>query len=554
MIDLRPDLLDRIKSIIKKYVPEAEVWAFGSRVTWTAKDYSDLDLVIIEKEQIPKKRYYQLQEAFEESDLPIKVDVLDWHRITPGFRANIERRYEVVVDGEDKVSMSEWPIVTLKDAGVTLIDCDHKTPKAQEEGLPYVGIPQLKEGRIVLNGARLISGEDFHHWRRKAKPMPNDVILSRRCNPGETAYVPSDLEIALGQNLVLLRSDGEKLYPPFLRWVVQGSSWWNQVGKFINVGAVFDSLKCANIPDFEIILPPMAKQIRITEILGALDKKIELNRQTNQTLEQIAQAIFKSWFVDFEPVRAKIKAKHTLNPTLSQRERELVVELATMCAISGKTEEQLKDLDKDALQQLKTTAALFPDALVESELGEIPEGWGVQTVEDVIELAYGKALKKTDRIDGVYPVYGSGGLTGMHNQYLVDGPGIIVGRKGTVGSLHWEDKPFYPIDTVFYVKCKYKMTLSFSYYFLQTLGLDEMNTDAAVPGLNRNNVYRLELPKYPDDLVVNYTNLVDDFRKKIRLINKEMNTLEIIRDSLLPKLLSCEITIGDTQPVVEAVA
>lgn len=271
--------------------------------------------------------------------------------------------------------MSDWPVVKLKDAGVKLIDCDHKTPKAQEEGLPYVGIPQLKQGRIVLHGARLISEEDFHHWRRKAKPTPNDVILSRRCNPGETAYVPGDLEIALGQNLVLLRSDGEKLYPPFLRWVVQGPNWWNQVGKFINVGAVFDSLKCANIPDFEIKLPPIAEQIKIAEILGGLDKKIELNRQTNQTLEQIAQAIFKNWFVDFEPVKAKIAAKqNSQNP-----------EVAAMCAISGKAEDQLKGLDEASLQQLKTTANLFPDALVESELGEIPEGWVSDSLGTIME-------------------------------------------------------------------------------------------------------------------------------------------------------------------------
>ena len=92
--------------------------------------------------------------------------------------------------------MSDWPTVTLKEAGVTLIDCDHKTPKAQEEGFPYVGIPQLKEGRIKLDSARLISEDDFHLWRRKAKPTPNDVILSRRCNPGETSYVPEGLELA----------------------------------------------------------------------------------------------------------------------------------------------------------------------------------------------------------------------------------------------------------------------------------------------------------------------------------------------------------------------
>ncbi|MEK5764559.1 restriction endonuclease subunit S, partial [Acinetobacter junii] len=110
---------------------------------------------------------------------------------------------------------------------------------------------------IRLDGARLISEEDFILWTKKAKPKMNDVILSRRCNPGESAYVPESLEIALGQNLVLLRSDGSVIYPPFLRWLVQGNEWWEQVNKFLNVGAVFNSLKCKDIPNFKLTIPSL---------------------------------------------------------------------------------------------------------------------------------------------------------------------------------------------------------------------------------------------------------------------------------------------------------
>ncbi len=272
--------------------------------------------------------------------------------------------------------------------------------------------------------------------------------------------------------------------------------------------------------------------------------KIELNRQTNQTLEQIAQAIFKSWFVDFDPVKAKIAAKQNGQDP----------ELAAICAISGKTEAQLKTLDTATLQQLKTTADLFPDALVESELGGVPKGWGIQTIKNVIDLVYGKALKKTDRIAGQYSVYGSGGLTGTHNQYLVEGPGVIVGRKGTVGSLYWEDKSFYPIDTVFYVRCKEGMTLPFAFYLLQSLGLADMNTDAAVPGLNRNNVYRLEVPKYPAEIIDAFTDVVGGIREKIKSANSEVKILVEIRDTLLPKLLSGEITPDNTPSKKEAKA
>jgi len=111
--------------------------------------------------------------------------------------------------------------------------------------------------------------------------------------------------VVLGQNLVLLRADGTRIYPPFLRWLVRGPEWWVQIGKFLNVGAVFDSLKCADIPNFELHVPPISEQRAIARVLDALDKKIELNRQSNEALLALGEALFKSWFVDFEPVHAK---------------------------------------------------------------------------------------------------------------------------------------------------------------------------------------------------------------------------------------------------------
>ena len=200
----------------------------------------------------------------------------------------------------DSAMPTKWPTLSLREAGVSLIDCDHRTPPASEKGYPYIAIPQIKNGRIDLTNVRLITREHFLEWTHKAHPEPYDIILSRRCNPGETAFVPPGLECAVGQNLVLLRSNGEKVFKPFLRWIVRGSDWWRQVGKFINVGAVFDSLKCADIPNFTLPVPTLPEQRSIAHVLGTLDEKIELNQQMNTTLEEMAQAIFKHWFIDYE--------------------------------------------------------------------------------------------------------------------------------------------------------------------------------------------------------------------------------------------------------------
>ncbi len=154
----------------------------------------------------------------------------------------------------------------------------------------------------------------------------------------------------------LLRADGTKVFPPFLRWLVRSPEWWEQISKFINVGAVFDSLKCADVPRFELRIPPLPEQRAIAHILGTLDDKIELNRRMNETLEAMARALFKSWFVDFDPVRAKAEGR---DPGLP-----------------------------------KPLADLFPARLVDSELGEIPEGWGVKSLDDIARFLNGLALQK----------------------------------------------------------------------------------------------------------------------------------------------------------------
>ncbi|OZB84364.1 MAG: hypothetical protein B7X28_00610 [Halothiobacillus sp. 13-55-253] len=244
--------------------------------------------------------------------------------------------------------------MSLKNAGVTLIDCDHRTPPEAGTGYPYIAIPQIKNGHIQLDGVRRISPENFADWTKKLKPQANDVIVVRRCSSGDSAVVPRGLECAIGQNLVVLRSDGKRVTPEFLRWLVRGPDWWEQVDKFINVGAVFDSLKCREIPHFELTIPPLNAQREIAALLGALDDRIALLRETNATLEAIAQAIFKSWFVDFDPVLAKAE---------------------------GRVPEGMDE----------ATAALFPDGFEESELGLIPRGWKVVSLGDVFDVTMGQS-------------------------------------------------------------------------------------------------------------------------------------------------------------------
>lgn len=273
-------------------------------------------------------------------------------------------------------------------------------------------------------------------------------------------------------------------------------------------GSAQPNLSAAHFHSIELNLPPLTAQRDIGQLAKVIDDKIANNRALAADLEAMARAIFKSWFVDFDPVKAKIEGR----------------------APAG--------MDAD-------TAALFPDELVESELGLIPKGWINSDVAGLLELAYGKALKATDRIVGDVPVYGSGGITGWHNEALVDIPTVVVGRKGSVGTLYWEDRPSFPIDTVFFIRPK-NISLSYCYFLLANLPLTEMNTDAAVPGLNRNNVYRLGAVRPTDEVLRAWDRICGPIRSKIVQLDSESKDLSQIRDALLPRLISGKLQIPIT--------
>jgi type I restriction enzyme S subunit len=166
-------------------------------------------------------------------------------------------------------------------------------------------------------------------------------------------------------------------------------------------------------------------------------------------------------------------------------------------------------------------------------------------------LRNASSLKASDRIAGAIPVYGSGGVTGYHNEALVKVPSIVMGRKGTVGSLYWEDRPFFPIDTVFYVKTEEPLTYCF--YQLQRLGLERMNTDGAVPGLNRNNVYRLPIVFPLNEVLMAFDEIVCPLRQKIFANSVQAQTLASLRDNLLPRLISGQLRLPEAEALIEEV-
>jgi type I restriction enzyme, S subunit len=424
-----------------------------------------------------------------------------------------------------------WIRMSLREAGVALIDCDHRTPPAAEGGYPYIAIPQLKNGHIDLNGVRRISREHYLDWTKKLKPQADDVIVVRRCNSGDSAVVPPNLDCAIGQNLVVLRADGKTVHPKFLRWLLRSPAWWQQVDKFINVGAVFDSLKCKEIPEFHLPIPPMSAQYEIFGLLGALDDRIALLRETNATLEAIAQALFKSWFVDFDPVRAKQE---------------------------GRIPEGMDE----------ATAALFPDSFEESELGLVPKGWRYSTISESFILTMGQSPP-----GDTYNQSGEGlpfyqgrtdfGFRFPSQRVYCTAPTRLAERGDTLVSVR---APVGDVNMALEKCClgrgvaglRHPQGFS-SFVFYSARGLktrfDTFDSEGTVFGsINKKDFQALSVIQPSTATLASFDAIVSPVDRRIIENEELIRVLVSLRDTLLPRLISGKLRLPEAEAELESVA
>ena len=275
----------------------------------------------------------------------------------------------------------------------------------------------------------------------------------------------------------------------------------------LDSGSAIPSTSREDFYSLPVSLPPLPEQRAIAHILGTLDDKIELNRRMNQTLEEMARAIYKDWFVDFGPVRAKLEGREAYLPP------------------------ELWDL--------------FPDRLMDSELGEIPEGWEVKELGELLEFAYGKALKADNRRPGEVPVYGSNGPVNWHDEKLVDGPSEIIGRKGNPGFVHWCQSDFFPIDTTFYAMPRGSVRdLPYFYFAIIEQDFLSLSADSAVPGLSRNLAYMNKQALPSPRLLKAFIDNAERLFERCAELEKESLSLSKQRNALLPRLVSGEVRIG----------
>lgn len=511
-LDITTEQRKTLLDLLCRFIPGVAVWAYGSRVKWTARPDSDLDLVVFTTPS-QRQRVVELKEALDESSLPFLVDIHVWDEVPEKFHEIIRREYVVLQEARQPVSDSgmvgEWRDMPFSQA-VTL---NPRVQLLRGSEYPFVDMQAVSTGSRCAyaaekrtfdgGGSRFAVGDTL---MARITPCLENGKIARFCGePDAVAHGSTEFIVIRGRDTTT-----ETDYAYYLtKWEgVSGYAISQMTGT-----SGRQRVPTAALDHLLVPVPPLPEQRAIAHILGTLDDKIELNRRMNETLEAMARALFKSWFVDFDPVRAKAERR---DPGLPQ-----------------------------------PLADLFPDSFEDSELGEIPKGWEVRQLGDLMELAYGKALKAEDRKDGAVPVYGSNGQVGWHDEPLVAGPGVVVGRKGNPGVVTWAPTDFFAIDTTFYVvpamNCH---SLHFLFHALTIHDLASLGADSAVPGLNRNMAYMSTQVLPPRPLLDKFDSYASAIASRVNETNEESRTLAALRDTLLPKLVSGELRVKHIAPAV----
>jgi len=501
-IDVRPDLWEIVRNILKKHVPQHEVWAFGSRVKWTAKEYSDLDLAIITDEPLSFSTSAALREDFSESDLPWRVDFLDWATTGESFREVVARDKVVVQTAE------QWPTMTSEWRKTLLGEVFEVNPsRSLKRGsiAPFIPMEALPQH------ARSVERIAVREYTSSGMRFRNGDTLVARITPclenGKTAFVsglPGN-QIAHGSTeyIVLSGKQGEtdSLFayylartPEFRQYAInhmEGTSGRQRVS-------------ASTIKQYPVDLPPLAEQQAIAHILGTLDDRIDNLRQSNATLEAMARALFKSWFVDFDGVP--------------------------------------------------------PEDMQESELGLIPKGWRVGTLGDV--AAHPRRSVQPEEVESATPYIA---LEHMPKRCIaLSDWGMAFGlesskhefKRGEI--LFGKLRPYFhkvgvaPIDGVCstdIVVIAPKSSAWFGFVLAHASSNEFVeytnagSTGTKMPRTNWSQMSRYAVVLPPESIAAEFNHQVQKMAEKI-ISNIHMSrTLIALRDTLLPRLISGRLRI-----------
>ena len=538
--------------MLREHLPGVEVWAYGSRANGLSHDGSDLDLVLRGHglTEIDASRLGEFTDALRESTIPFLVETRDWARLPESFHREIEREHVVLVaadqnDGpkrKPRGSMrtlpptsrslgiaSEWrkyDVSALIHDEALVIGDGYRARNAElsNAGLPFARAGNIRNG-FQFSDAECFPEDELHKVGEKIS-QPGDTVFTSKGTVGRFAFVKKDTpRFVYSPQLCYWRSlNTEIIEPRFLYYWMASREFFSQ---FKSVAGQTDMAEYVSLGDqrrMHITVPPLLEQRAIAHILGTLDDKIELNRRTNETLEAMVRALFKSWFVDFDPVRARMEGCDTGLP--------------------------------------KHIADLFPDRLVDSKIGEIPEGWGGSPLDEIAVFQNGLALQKyrpqvkKKRLPVVKIAQLRSGKTDsgewatsdIRPECIIDDGDVVFSWSGSLMVTVWCSGRAALNQHLFKVTSKRFP----KWFFLHNVRshLADFQTIAAGKATTMGHIKRHHLSEakciVPDSRLLDAADgpLAAMFERSVSA-NIQSRTLAALRDALLSKLVSGELRVKD---------
>ncbi|WP_233143397.1 restriction endonuclease subunit S [Aggregatibacter actinomycetemcomitans] len=462
--------------------------------------------------------------------------------------------------------MSNFKLYKLSDCIEYIIDNRGKNPPLSGSGYELIETNMISSNNKYPDfnkATKYVSKEIYNSWFRKGHPKIGDILISTVGNIGKVAII-NENKGCIAQNLIGLRVNNI-IQPEYLYYFLIKKDTQDKLLS-LNIGSVQPSIKVPHLLNLNIYVPNLKTQKECIRILGDLDQKIQLNTQINQTLEQIAQAIFKSWFVDFDPVRAKAAA-------LESGKTQAEAELAAMQAISGKNAEELAQMASENYTELAEIAKAFPSAFGEDG---VPVGWEVKRIDEVANIIKGKSYKSSELAEsttalvtlksfnrgGGYRLDGLKEFTGKYKaEQEVFAGELIIAYTDVTQAADVIGKPAMVMSDSRYEHLVISLDVGVVRpfdevykYFLYCLAMTDsfqahtksFCTGTTVLHLGKDAVPSFEFVNPNDELLKIFCKQASPIFEKINLNIEENKSLEKTRDLLSPRLLN-----GDLQNINE---
>ena len=443
-----------------------------------------------------------------------------------------------------------WNKVKLSEVTTILGDGLHGTPRYDPNGEYYfINGSNLLNGKIVTSDKdKKVSYQEYLKYKKNLNDRT--ILVSINGTLGNVAIYNNE-KIILGKSACYfnIKENIDKL---FIKYVIS-SPFFKAYIHNLSTGTTIKNVSLKLMRDFEFYLPNLHIQKKISNILGTLDNKIDLNTQINQTLEQIAQALFKSWFVDFDPVRAKVQA---LSDGLSLEQAEL----AAMQAISGKTPEELTALSQaqpDRYAELAETAKAFPCEMVEVDGVKVPKGWEVTPLSGLFTLISGTQIPKEEHIYEAKEGYerfiqNRDYSSNNHITYVeiskknkrCTEKDILIDRYGDAGKIRFGISGVYNIALAKIVLNDNNLTEYLRWFLMQPKqkAYFEQASGASTRASLNTSTFKGINVVIPSNFILNiFSKISNTYLDSLRNLKEENNTLMKTRDSLLPKLLKQDV-------------